>query len=44
MEKDPLWKRMIVAKYDQASLGDFPAKIKFSSRKAPWHSIIEGID
>lgn len=23
MEKDPLWKRMIVAKYDQASLGDF---------------------
>lgn len=43
-EDRPLWKRIILAKYDCHIVGDFPSKGKFSSIKAPWHSIIKGVE
>ena len=43
-ETNPLWKRIILAKYDQSFIGDVPTNEKFSSLKAPWRSIIKCID
>ena len=34
-EKDPLWKRIILAKYEQSFMVDIPTKGKYSSLKAP---------
>ena len=35
---------MISAKYDQGYIGDIPIKGKYRSLKAPWRSIIKGVD
>lgn len=43
-EQKPLWKRVISAKYDQGGYGDNPNKSKYNSLKAPWRSIIKGMD
>ena len=43
-EKNHRWKCIIIAKYEQSYLGEFPTKSKYSSSKAPWMSIIKGAD
>ena len=43
-EKSPLWKCIILAKYDQSFVGEIPMKGKYCSLKAPWLSIIKGVD
>lgn len=43
-EEDPLWKHIILAKYDQSFLGELLTKGKYSSSNAPWRSIIKGLD
>ena len=42
-EKNPLWKRIIIAKYEQTYLGELPTKSKYSSSKALWMSIIKSV-
>lgn len=37
-------KRIILAKYEQSFLEDIPTKGKYNSLKAPWRSIIKGIE
>ena len=39
-----MWKRIILAKYNQNFVGEILKTSKFSSLKAPWRSIIKGID
>lgn len=43
-EKSPLWKRIILAKYEQSFVGEISMKGKHYSFKAPWLSIIKGVD
>ena len=43
-EADPLWKKIITAKYNQSFSGELPAYGKYSSLKAPWRNIIKGVD
>ncbi|KAL0559838.1 hypothetical protein IC582_000218 [Cucumis melo] len=42
-EKDPLWKRLIISKYDKEKMGSFPSHGKFSSNNSPWKAVTECI-
>ena len=43
-QNQPLWKKLISAKYTKDSNSGFPTKEKFSSLRASWRSFIKGID
>ena len=43
-EPNALWRKIIIAKYKASIIGKIPTFSKFCTAKAPWRSIVKGLD